>query len=299
MKVQFYASFKKLMMAALFTSVTSRSERVAIQPDYYKTAESTRSATGSAGRIVARLLTSSLRSALLLVVATGILLYGAEAAGAQTTITPEPESRFWIEGTSNVNSFSCIAEAFQGGMVIEPELPEEMPEKIEGDVILELKIPVLGFECGKRRMNRDINRALKSDSHPFIHFEYHNVRVADRRQQEIADGREQEITDGREQEITDGREQEITDSREQEESFEGRGSNWLLEVEGVLTVAGTSRTITFNAEGAVLDEKRVRVRGHKEILMTDYNIEPPTALLGVVRAQDELTVYFDIQATIH
>src|SRR5690625_4400491 len=275
MKVQFYASFKKLMMAALFTSVTSRSERVAIQPDYYKTAESTRSATGSAGRIVARLLTSSLRSALLLVVATGILLYGAEAAGAQTTITPEPESRFWIEGTSNVNSFSCIAEAFQGGMVIEPELPEEMPEKIEGDVILELKIPVLGFECGKRRMNRDINRALKSDSHPFIHFEYHNVRVADRRQQEI------------------------TDSREQEESFEGRGSNWLLEVEGVLTVAGTSRTITFNAEGAVLDEKRVRVRGHKEILMTDYNIEPPTALLGVVRAQDELTVYFDIQATIH
>src|SRR5690625_1019671 len=114
MKVQFYASFKKLMMAALFTSVTSRSERVAIQPDYYKTAESTRSATGSAGRIVARLLTSSLRSALLLVVATGILLYGAEAAGAQTTITPEPESRFWIEGTSNVNSFSCIAEAFQG-----------------------------------------------------------------------------------------------------------------------------------------------------------------------------------------
>src|SRR5690625_5069016 len=283
MKVQFYASFKKLMMAALFTSVTSRSERVAIQPDYYKTAESTRSATGSAGRIVARLLTSSLRSALLLVVATGILLYGAEAAGAQTTITPEPESRFWIEGTSNVNSFSCIAEAFQGGMVIEPELPEEMPEKIEGDVILELKIPVLGFECGKRRMNRDINRALKSDSHPFIHFEYHNVRVADRRQQEIADGREQEITDG----------------REQEESFEGRGSNWLLEVEGVLTVAGTSRTITFNAEGAVLDEKRVRVRGHKEILMTDYNIEPPTALLGVVRAQDELTVYFDIQATIH
>src|SRR5690625_7487708 len=99
MKVQFYASFKKLMMAALFTSVTSRSERVAIQPDYYKTAESTRSATGSAGRIVARLLTSSLRSALLLVVATGILLYGAEAAGAQTTITPEPESRFWIEGT--------------------------------------------------------------------------------------------------------------------------------------------------------------------------------------------------------
>ena len=283
MKVQFYASFKKLMMAALFTSVTSRSERVAIQPDYYKTAESTRSATGSAGRIVARLLTSSLRSALLLVVATGILLYGAEAAGAQTTITPEPESRFWIEGTSNVNSFSCIAEAFQGGMVIEPELPEEMPEKIEGDVILELKIPVLGFECGKRRMNRDINRALKSDSHPFIHFEYHNVRVADRREQEIADRREQEVTN----------------SRKQEESFEGRGSNWLLEVEGVLTVAGTSRTITFNAEGAVLDEKRVRVRGHKEILMTDYNIEPPTALLGVVRAQDELTVYFDIQATIH
>src|SRR5690625_7141839 len=127
-------------------------------------------------------------------------------------------------------------------MVIEPELPEEMPEKIEGDVILELKIPVLGFECSKRRMNRDINRALKSDSHPFIHFEYHNVRVADRRQQEIADGREQEITD----------------SREQEEAGEGRGSNGLLEGEGGWAAAGTGRTTALRAERAARDEEGER-----------------------------------------
>src|SRR5690625_5093108 len=199
------------------------------------------------------------------IVMTVILLCGAGVVNGQTTITPEPESRFWIEGASNVNRFDCEAGTFEGEMEIEPELPEELADEIRGEINLELRIPVLSFECGRRRMNRDFYEALKSDSHPYIHFEYLDTRVLEQLEKQAGE----------------------------------EGNHWLLEVEGVLTVAGTSRTIMFNAEGGVLDEKRVRVRGHKPILMTDYDIDPPTALLGVVRAQDELTVYFDIVATIH
>jgi hypothetical protein len=31
--------------------------------------------------------------------------------------------------------------------------------------------------------------------------------------------------------------------------------------------------------------------------MSDFNVEPPTALLGLIKADDELTVKFDLIAT--
>lgn len=241
-------------------------------------------------------------------------------AMGQTTITPEPESRFWIEGASNVNRFSCTAERFEGEMVIDPALPEEFSDEIGGEISLELRIPVLSFECGRRRMNRDIYEALKSDSHPYIHFEYLDTRVLEQLEEPLPDRtdadweRDSAPSDEMHSEMDTeagsgeleraepggGSGEESSGARESERqsSDDGEGLYWLLEVEGILTVAGTSRSITFNAEGAVLDEKRVRVRGHKPILMTDYDIDPPTALLGVVRAQNELTVHFDIEATI-
>jgi len=47
-------------------------------------------------------------------------------------------------------------------------------------------------------------------------------------------------------------------------------------------------------DGNFLDDGRIRVTGKKEIKMTDYDVEPPTGLFGLVRAEDELTVHFDL-----
>lgn len=176
---------------------------------------------------------------------------------AQTIITPDEESKLWIEGRSNINQFSCTAERYEGEAEIRNQTVFEFAGQAEEQIRLELKIPVRSFECGRNRMNRDLYDALKSDEFSYITFDFKNAKTLP-------------------------------------------GSNndtYKLEIEGVLTVAGTSRDITFEAEGFILDDNQMRTVGQKTILMTDYNVEPPTGLLGLVRAENELTVHFDLYAS--
>lgn len=40
----------------------------------------------------------------------------------------------------------------------------------------------------------------------------------------------------------------------------------------------------------------MHAQGTLPIQMTDFNVEPPTAMLGLIRARDKITVHFDITA---
>lgn len=176
---------------------------------------------------------------------------------AQTVITPDAESKLWIEGRSNINRFSCMAEEYEGEAIIGSQTIREFAGQSDEQIRLELKIPVRSFECGRSRMNRDLYDALKSDEFFYITFDFKDARTLP-------------------------------------------GSNtdsYKLEIEGVLTIAGTSRDIKFEAEGFLLDNNQMRAIGQKTIRMSDYNVEPPTGLLGLVRAENELTVHFDLYAS--
>lgn len=174
---------------------------------------------------------------------------------SQDRFTADEEvSRIWIEGSSNVNTFDCIAHEYNGKAAVHQTIsntPEEQP------LFLKLKIEVDGFDCGKQRMNRDLKNALKADSYPEIIFTYNRADPIE------------------------------TENSEQ--------SNTFL-VQGSLTVAGVTRDISFIAEGDLLGNGKMRARGSKKILMTDYDIKPPTGLFGLIKADDELTVHFDLIA---
>jgi polyisoprenoid-binding protein YceI len=187
-----------------------------------------------------------------------IIISGVGNISAQTIITPDPDSRIWIEGKSNVNSFSCRAQSYEGEAVIINQVSDVTEVNPNDQVRLELKIPVRSFECGRNRMNRDLYDALRSDEFLYITFDFKDA---------------QNLTNG------------------------DNNSNYKLRISGTLTVAGYSREITFDADGYILDSNRLRAVGKKTILMTDYNVEPPTGLLGLVRAENELTVHFDLYAS--
>ncbi len=177
----------------------------------------------------------------------------------QITFTPDPDSKIWIEGRSNVNQFSCEAGNYQGEAVLLNQAPDEIDMQANEQVKLELKIPVRSFECGRSRMNRDLYNALRSEEYLYIEFEFSNAR-------------------------------NITENGDVPNSY-------ILEISGILTVAGTSREINFKADGYILENGRLRAVGKKAIMMTDYDVEPPTGLLGLVRAENELTVHFDLYAS--
>lgn len=62
---------------------------------------------------------------------------------------------------------------------------------------------------------------------------------------------------------------------------------------GTLTIAGTSRPIALTVDGT-MEGDRLRLRGSHELLMTDFGVRPPTAMLGVLKTGDRVTVGFDL-----
>lgn len=71
-------------------------------------------------------------------------------------------------------------------------------------------------------------------------------------------------------------------------------STFTVTAEGELILAGERRNVTLQAEGTRAENGAFRFHGEHELLMTDFGIDPPTALLGALRVTDEIRVAFDV-----
>jgi len=126
-----------------------------------------------------------------------------------------------------------------------------------GQVAAELRVPVAAFQCDNRQMTRDFREALRGERYPEIRFRVHRARMLG-----------------------------TPDA-----------TGWArAEAEGSLVVAGQERSLTLPVTGQMLPGGKIRVRGEHPLRMTDFGITPPTALMGLVRAHDRLTVRFDVVA---
>jgi polyisoprenoid-binding protein YceI len=62
---------------------------------------------------------------------------------------------------------------------------------------------------------------------------------------------------------------------------------------GNLTIAGQTRPVSIQAEYKVSGGS-VNFTGNHSIKFTQFDVDPPTALLGTVRTGDEMKVFFDV-----
>ena len=73
------------------------------------------------------------------------------------------------------------------------------------------------------------------------------------------------------------------------------GANTVrVEASGQLTIAGATRTVTLKANGTAAKDGNITFVGSKSLLMTDYNMETPTALMGTITTGDEVTICFKL-----
>lgn len=66
-----------------------------------------------------------------------------------------------------------------------------------------------------------------------------------------------------------------------------------ISVKGTIRAAGRDRNIEIDVNAEELNGI-FRFSGSQDLKMTDFGIDPPTALLGTIRAKDDITVYFDL-----
>ncbi len=80
-------------------------------------------------------------------------------------------------------------------------------------------------------------------------------------------------------------------------SFKGNKVSMLskrqLIFEGTFSINGTTKTLQMPAEFK-LGGDHIMLRGKKDILLTDFDIEPPKALLGTITTGNLVTIHYNI-----
>ncbi|MFB6232263.1 MAG: YceI family protein [Salinibacter sp.] len=191
----------------------------------------------------------------------GLSLAGSAhwALGQNNQLTVHSKSRFWIQGEATTHDFTCQVLSVDGSARLPPTRdPISASTSVEAPEV-RVTVPVEAFDCGNRRMTRDLQETLKMKAHPKIRFELVHASV---------------------------------EKRDPDASAQWR----TIEALGALTIAGTKRLIRLRAKGQAVDKNHFRVRGCKPIRMSYFGVEPPTKALGLIRVKNRVEVQFDLLA---
>jgi polyisoprenoid-binding protein YceI len=65
-------------------------------------------------------------------------------------------------------------------------------------------------------------------------------------------------------------------------------------IKGFLTIAGKELEVDIAGAYQIFEDLSIKIIGIKKLLMTDYNIKPPKAMLGTLKTGDEIEIVFDV-----
>ncbi len=71
-------------------------------------------------------------------------------------------------------------------------------------------------------------------------------------------------------------------------------TGYTIKVNGELTIAGVTKNVDINGTVAVKEKGKLYIETSKAIKMTDFGIEPPTAMMGAMKVGDDITIKFKL-----
>lgn len=191
------------------------------------------------------------------IASVALITLAVAAAGAQETarVAVSPESKLWIEGTSNLHGWSCKATTLDAAVELDAAVAAQLtvaPPKALKKV--QVKVPVKSIKCGHGGMDDNVYKALKADESPDISYILATFEAA---------------------------------PGEAKDSF-------TLHTVGTLTIAGKENKVSMDVLATRLADGSVKATGMVPIKMTDFGIKPPTAIFGRLKTGDEVKVNFEL-----
>jgi polyisoprenoid-binding protein YceI len=184
-----------------------------------------------------------------------LTLIAATARAQDTRIAVGPDSKVWVDGTSNLHGWSCKATTLDADIDLDAAMAAQIaiaPPKALKRV--QVKVPVKSLKCGHDGMDNNLYKALKADASPDISYILATFEAA---------------------------------PGEAKDSF-------TLHTIGTLTIAGTENKIAMDVVATRLADGTVIAKGVVPIKLTDFGIEPPTAIFGRLKTGNEVKVNFEL-----
>jgi hypothetical protein len=71
-------------------------------------------------------------------------------------------------------------------------------------------------------------------------------------------------------------------------------NNYSVQAHGNLTVAGVTREVVLKMTGVVANDGSLTFTGAEQVKMSDYNVERPSLLFGLIKADDMMTLTYTL-----
>lgn len=75
-------------------------------------------------------------------------------------------------------------------------------------------------------------------------------------------------------------------------NFKINDSSFSGELTGYVKIAGVTKQLKFKFSGNIISKDKIQVNGVVPLKMSDFNIEPPTAMLGALKTGNEVEVEY-------
>jgi hypothetical protein len=183
---------------------------------------------------------------------------------AEYTARYEPapgESHVQIDGTSNLHDWSIKGTVIDGYIDVNETCRfnlamEKLPDlgKVKVSLKTHVEIPVKSLKSGHSGMDDNTYKALKSRQYPKIIYDMEKVSV----------------------------------------KTMPKPPNLIAEFDtvGRLSIAGVTRTLNMPVTVKALEDQQFEISGTTTIKMTDFGVTPPTAIFGLLRTGDQITIHF-------
>ena len=168
----------------------------------------------------------------------------------------QEQSKLSLNGTTNVSKFNCAC-----GQRFKPQTFYATASANRSNISFShttLYLTTTSLDCGNRLMNRDMYETLRAEDYPNISIELKKAIFPPG--------------------VT------IDDC-----------SEWVeLDAETTITIAGTAKKVPLKVKARSLSAGRFQFRSAQMLKMTDFGIQPPTAMMGAVKVRDEIQIQFDL-----
>lgn len=169
------------------------------------------------------------------------------------------ESKLCITGTTNINSFSCLSQELFSGLRATVCRNDEDQDISFKNTILNVNVNLL--DCGNRKMNKDLCRALQSGKYPYITIGLSGIKASGK-------------------------------------AFNHSGWN-TFQADVTISIAGISQPAVILFHAKRLSKEQFQLAGQHTILLSSFGVKPPTAALGTVKVRDAVTIRFDLLVLMH
>ena len=73
-----------------------------------------------------------------------------------------------------------------------------------------------------------------------------------------------------------------------------RKNKYLVKSKGDLTIAGSTQAIMMDLDVVVNADNSISCAGSENLKLTDYNIQPPSFMLGAMKVKNDLNIQFNL-----